>query len=425
MDGNGQRPAATLRLAYLIGTYPGLTTTFIDREIRTLRRWGVDLQIVAIHRPDNPAALSPEQKDLQEGAIYLLPAAPITLLLAHLYFLLARPLIYLRTLAFLVTRPHPSLGSRLRTVQHFGMAVYAAYLLRRRPLTELHAHFVDRTATLALVAARLLGIPYSLSIHAGADVFVHRVLVAEKIAEARHAVTCTLHNRTYLEQVLGVDLKDKISHVRHGLNLSLYRPQTRLSANGKPLILSVGQLAERKGFAQLIEVCSLLKAQGHEFRCEIVGEGPQRLRLERMIDALALRDTVALLGALPHGEVIKKYDEATLFALLCIVTAEGDMDGIPNVIAEAMAMRTPVVSTTVSAIPELVIDGVNGLLAPPGDATAAAAAIARLLDDPDLRTQLAGNARRTIEDTFDVDCNVRRFAAALWPAWFSDSPIDG
>jgi len=150
-----------------------------------------------------------------------------------------------------------------------------------------------------------------------------------------------------------------------------------------------------------------------------------RARLERMIDALALHDTVTLCGALRHGEVIKKYDDATLFALLCIVTAEGDMDGIPNVIAEAMAMRAPVVSTTVSAIPELVVDGVNGLLAPPGDATAAAAAIARLLDEPDLRQQLADNAQRTIEETFDVDCNVRRFAATLWPEWFTNLTIDG
>lgn len=423
--GNGRRPPETLRLAYLIGTYPGLTTTFIDREIRALRAWGVSLQIVAIHRPDNPATLSPDQSALQTGAIYLLPAAPITLLLAHLYFFLTRPLVYLRTLAFLATRPHPSPGSQMRTVQHFGMGVYAAYLLRDHSLTELHAHFIDRTATLALVAARLLGIPYSLSIHAGADVFVERVLADEKIGEARHAVTCTLHNRTYLEHVLGRDLQDKISHIRHGLNLSLYRPQAHRPANGKPLIVSVGQLAERKGFAQLIEVCSLLRARGYEFRCEIVGEGPQRARLERMIDALALHDTVTLCGALRHGEVIKKYDDATLFALLCIVTAEGDMDGIPNVIAEAMAMRAPVVSTTVSAIPELVVDGVNGLLAPPGDATAAAAAIARLLDEPDLRQQLADNAQRTIEETFDVDYNVRRFAATLWPEWFTNLTIDG
>ncbi len=184
-SGNERRPPETLRLAYLIGTYPGLTTTFIDREIRALRAWGVNLQIVAIHRPDNPAALSPDQNALQTGAIYLLPAAPITLLLAHLYFFLARPLVYLRTLVFLVTRPHLSLGSRLRTVQHFGMAVYAAYLLRDRSLTELHAHFIDRTATLALVAARLLGIPYSLSIHAFRDVFVERVRKREDRRTAR------------------------------------------------------------------------------------------------------------------------------------------------------------------------------------------------------------------------------------------------
>ncbi len=412
-----------LRLVYLIGSYPGLTTTFIDREIRTLRKWGVDLRIFAIHPPKADATLSADQRDLQNGIVYLLPAPPLTLLLAHLYFLLVRPLAYLRTFAYLTTRPHPSAHACLRTTQHFGVAVYAAYLLRRDPPAELHAHFVDRTATLALVASRLLGIPYSLSIHAGADVFVQRVLVAEKIAEARHAVTCTLHNRSYLEEALGQDLSHKISHVRHGLELNRYAPPQRPLHRARPLILSVGQLAPRKGFAQLVETCAKLRAQGYSFDCHIVGQGPQQAELEALIDAFDLHDMVTLCGALRHEDVIRQYQEASLFALLCIVTPEGDMDGIPNVIAEAMALAVPVVSTQVSAIPELVTDGVNGLLTAPGDTDAAATAIARLLDDPVLAARLALAARESILATFNVEDNVRRFAVTLWPEWFDETPM--
>ncbi len=423
-----QRPnAAALRLVYLIGTYPGLTTTFIDREVRVMRQWGVDLQIVAIHRPAAGVPLSPEQQALQQGITYLLPAKVLPLLLAHLFFLLTRPHIYGGTLGYLLTRPHPSHKARLKTVMHFGVAVYGAFLLRKRTFYELHAHFVDRTATIALVAARLLRKPYSLSIHAGADVFVEPVLLREKIQEARHAVTCTLYNRTHIEALLQQDLRHKITHVRHGLELAHYHPAPEAPqprpANGRPLILSIGQLAERKGFAQLVRTCAKLRDQGYAFECHIVGEGPQRGALEALIDELSLGDRVTLCGAMGHGDVIQKCREATLFALLCVVTSSGDVDGIPNVIAEAMAMALPVVSTPVSAIPELVRHGVNGLLVPPNDIDAAAAAMARLLDDPALRHELVLNGRETVLATFDVERNVRRFAATLWPEWFTDFPL--
>lgn len=413
-----------LKLIYLIGTYPGLTTTFIDREIRVMRQWGVDLQIMAIHQPAPTVTLSPEQVALQQGTIYLLPAKVGLVILAHLYFALLRPFTYVGTFAYLATRPHPSLKARLKTIGHVGMAVYAAYLLRKQAFHELHAHFVDRTATIALVVGRLLRKPYSLSIHAGADLYVEPVLLREKLAEARHAVTCTHFNQTHIEKLVGPEVVNKITHVRHGLELARYAPPCCAGedrhSQSKPLILSVGQLAERKGFAQLVQTCAKLKAQGYDFQCHIVGQGPQRPQLEALIDKYGLQETVQLCGPLRHEEVIEKCKAATLFALLCVVTREGDVDGIPNVIAEAMAMQLPLVSTVVSAIPELVVDGENGLLVPPGDIDAAAAAIARLLDDECLRGKLRSNGRKTILESFDVEQNVRRFASTLWPEWFDD-----
>jgi glycosyltransferase involved in cell wall biosynthesis len=377
---------------------------------------------MAIHRPPANTALSQEQLELQQGATYLLPANAFILLFAHLYFVTTHPGIYAGTLVFLLTRPHPSLKARAKTLMHFGLGVYAAYLLLQRDFYELHAHFVDRTATIALIAARLLGKSYSLSIHAGADIYVEPTLLREKIVEARHAVTCTLYNRSYIETLLGKNLSQKITHIRHGLELARYRP-VQNSPTRKPLILSVGQLAERKGFAQLIECCARLKEQGYDFQCQIVGQGPQRGNLEELIAGLSLQDTVSLCGALRHEDVIQKCNDATLFALLCTVTKNGDVDGIPNVIAEAMAMKLPVVSTTVSAIPELVRDGVNGLLVPPNDVDAAVAAIARLLKDQALRGELAKNGQDIVLETFDVEQNVQRFAATLWPKWFAESPL--
>ncbi len=406
-----------LRLIYIIGTYPLLTTTFIDREITTLRRWGVDLQVVAMRRPEAEAPLSQEQRELQRGVLYLLPVAWPALIAAHLHFALARPGRLLATLAYLLSRPHPSARARLKTLLHFGEGVYAAYLLRGRQFHELHAHFVDRAATVALVAARLLDRPYSLSIHAAADIFVSPVLLGEKLAGARRAVTCTEYNRAHLAALLGPELGARVSRVYHGLDLARYRPAPA-PAGGPPLIVAVGQLVERKGFAQLIGACRALRDRGYAFECQIVGRGPQREALEALIARLDLGGQVALRGALCHEEVIALYRRATIFALPCVRSRDGDLDGIPNVIAEAMAMGLPVVSTSVSAIPELLQDGVGGLLVPPGDERALAEALAGLLDDPARRAELGRRGRQAVLASFDVEANVRRFAATLWPEWF-------
>ncbi|MDY6876431.1 MAG: glycosyltransferase family 4 protein [Chloroflexota bacterium] len=418
-DNSVEKP---LRLIYVVGTYPSLTVTFIDREINILRRSGVDLQVMAVRRQTADIPLSANQRALQESVIYLLPANWSSVIISQLYFAILHPGRYFRTLFYLLTRPHPRgkaryLTPRFMTFLHFIEGVYAAHLLRRRQFEELHAHFVDRAATIVLVASRLLEKPYSLSIHAGPDIFVNPVLLREKILGARHVATCTLYNKSYVEAIIGQDLSGKISHIHHGLDLALYHPGSPVP-NGQPLILSVGQLTERKGFVPLIKGCRALRDQGHNFTCQIVGQGPQRQELEILIKQLALEDTVTLCGALRHEEVIKKYSQATMFVLPCIMSKIGNLDGIPNVLAEAMAMQVPVISTNISGIPELVKDQVNGLLTAPGDNAALVNAMAQLLNDPALRERLGQNGRQAVVEKFDVERNVRQFAATLWPDWF-------
>lgn len=421
MSANGQTRSTLhkpLALTYIIGSYPGLTKTFIDREITMLRAWGVDLQVLAIRRPPVDTPLSADQQRLQDGVVYLLPVAWLTLVLSQMYFALLHGRRYWGTLAYLLTRPHRSMRARTMTVVHFGEGVYAAYLLRTRPLHELHAHFVDRAATVALVIGRLLAKPYSVSIHAGPDIFVEPVLLREKVLHARHVATCTLFNKITVEQIAGQDLRDKISHIHHGLDLRKYQPADA-PPTGHPLILSVGQLAPRKGFACLVRACADLKARGYAFCCDIVGQGPQYDELRALIDELNLNDAVVLCGALPHEQVVDKYREATMFVLPCLRSRDGDMDGFPNVLGEAMAMQVPVVSTDLSAIPELLTDQVNGLMVPSGNQNALVEAMARLLDDPALRQQLGAQGRTSIIDRFDVEQNVRRFATTLWPECFA------
>lgn len=415
-----------LRLVYVIGTYPLLTMTFVDREIKMLRQWGVDLQILAVRRQDASIPLSTDQQEiLQKGIIYLLPVSWLSFFISQFFFALLRPNRYFKTLMYLLTRPHPRRGEsryltpRFMTFLHFIEGVYAAYMLRAGSFEELHAHTADRAATVALVVSRLLDKPYSLSIHAGHDIFVNPILLGEKIVGARHVATCTAYNKSYLESFIGQDLSYKVSHIRHGLDLGKYQPQPS-SSNGRLRILSVGRLSEKKGFVYLIKACRTLKDQGYDFTCHIIGEGPQRPQLEDLIRQLSMEDTVILRGVLSHEDVIKNYQQATMFVLPCVRSKDGDMDGIPNVLAEAMAMQVPVVSTNISAVPELIDDQINGLLTSPGDDEALAVAMARLFDDSALRKNLAQNGRQSIIDTFDVNRNVRKFAIALWPDWFPD-----
>lgn len=405
------------RLVYIIGTYPLLTTTFIDREILQLRQWGVDIQVASIRRPPPDVPLSDTQLELQKDVLYLLPVNIFILALSHLYFAFTRPRAYLGSLFYLLTRAHPGFGERIKTLLHFGEGVYAAYLLREQDFRELHAHFIDRAATLTLVIGRLLGKPYSMSIHAAEDIFVHPILLDEKIEAARHVATCTQFNKMHIETLIGRNLEGKVSHIPHGLDINKYQPNG-LDLPEIPFILAVGQLSERKGFSYLLQACHILKNHGVRFKCQIIGKGSQLQSLTDMIASLSLEDCVTLCGALPHEEVIDRYKKASMFVLPCVQSVDGNMDGIPNVLLEAMAMKLPVISTRVSAIPELIVDNVNGVLVEPEDPDELARAIQTLIESPQEAILLGRYGRESVMAEFDVASNVWRFATTLWPEWF-------
>lgn len=394
---------STRRIAYVVGTYPLLTTTFIDREIGLLRRLGLEVDVVALRRPHGP--LSPEQQHAVEDIRYVLPVSLGHLVRSHLPFLLGRPMTFWHTLLHLLTRPHPNLRSRLKTVLHFGEGVHVAHLLRSGRHDHIHAHFVDRATTVALVAGRLLGLPFSATAHAN-DIYVAPMLLPEKLAEARFVVTCTQYNARHLRSVAdGPDVD--IVCIHHGLDLTRYEPNGAVPRR-RPLILAVGQLKEKKGLAYLVDACAILRDRGYDFTCRIVGEGRDRSALESRIRDRGLTDVVELTGALDHPEVVAQYRAATVFTLPCVTGADGDRDGIPNVILEAMAMERPVVSTRHSGIPEAVADGVTGLLVQPGDAGALADALGRLLDDERLGRDMGRRGRERVAQLFDIETNVRK-----------------
>jgi glycosyltransferase involved in cell wall biosynthesis len=405
--------ARRLRLVYIIGTYPSLTTTFIDREVLLLNEMDAGPDIISVRRPE--PSQSPRGQQALPRITYLLPCGLWRLIASHARFAVLHPVKYLGTLCFLLTMRHPDWKARLMTLLHFGEGVVAAGYIQRLEANHIHAHFVDRAATLAMTASRLLDIPYSLTAHAN-DIYVRPIMLDEKIGGAVFAATCTRYNKEHLVRTLRGRAGSNVHCIYHGLDTGKYKPG-ETAPEVPPLLIAVGQLKEKKGFTHLLSACRLLRDRGYDFQCQIVGDGPLRSELQNRIHQLDLNATVRLLGALSHSEVVEKYSQASIFTLPCVVAPDGDRDGIPNVILEAMAMGLPVVATSHSGIPEVVVSGVNGLLVPPADETALADALAELLDHPAQRRLFGQNARRTVIDRFDVASNACKLLKQFITSW--------
>ena len=392
--------AGALRVGYVTECYP----TFIVNEVAALRKLGAHVTLLAAFRP--VAEADPEKDALRRESRYF-PPRYAGVVGANLRFLATRPLAYLGLAGELLLRRE--------SLRLLVLAAYHAGVVLREGLEHLHATFGTRTTTLALATARLAGIDYSFSTHAY-DVFNANPSLVWKTAGARFMRTIADFNRSYLlESYPGLDAA-KIRVLHLGVDTKALAPANGADATaGPPRLLSVASLIRQKGHAPLLEALALLAARGLRLPCELIGEGPQRAALEEQARSLGLADSVAFLGNRPHAEVRQRLAAAQLFVLPCIdLRGQGEhVDGIPVALMEAMAMGLAVVSTRVSGIPELIEDGVSGLLVPERDAAALAEALARLAADAALRASLGRAARRRVEERFDLETNTARLAELL------------
>lgn len=356
-----------LKVGYVLKRFPRLSQTFVLHELLELRRQGVEPVIIA-QKGAESEPVQPQYAEL-DAPVYYLPAS---------------------------AEPTPQ-------------AALIAPLVRQLGLVHLHAHFATWAAGTASALSAITGLPYSFTAHAH-DIFhasVDRPALAKTIAAARFVVTVSDYNRAYLRALLA-------EHGQAGTIVRLYNSIdfTRFGPAAGPrepdLVVGVGRLIEKKGFADLIDACRMLAAQGRPVRCLIVGEGPARAALERQIAQAGLHEHVRLLGALPQPVVLCLVARAAVFALPCVVGADGDRDGLPTVLLEAIALGTPVISTAIVGIPELIAHEHSGLLVSEHDPRSLACAIARLLDAPALQRQLAHAALVRARADFNLATNVRR-----------------
>lgn len=425
------------RIAYVLKAFGRTSETFITNEIYLLEQLGLKLQLFSLKSLSgqkqhgrlsaiqSPVMQLPETGELSGVSLltWLARNGPL-FSAAHRRLAARAPLTYVGALWEAVRmsfryRETSWAAPRKVFIKEFLQGGFIADAVLAMPdIAHLHAHFCHGATTVTMFAARLSGLPFSFTAHAK-DIYLAELnpgdLLPLKMERARFVVTCTGANKQHLDGRRSGKAA-AVHAIYHGLDTSLFAPASGPKAS-PPRILSVGRFVEKKGFTYLVEACARLRDRGLPFECVIVGgaDAYQKQVEERIAD-LRIGSHVKLLNAVTQEELRDIYAQSSIFALPCQVLDNGDRDGIPNVLAEAMAMKLAVVSTNISGIPEIVTSGANGLLVPPQDAAALAGALTSLLESPALRLQLGEAARATILEVFDSRTNTMTLAQLFFEA---------
>jgi glycosyltransferase involved in cell wall biosynthesis len=393
-------------LAVVVNGFPRLSETFVLQELLELERRGVRLHLFALRRPEEivqQAALSELRATVEYLPEGVVPHQRTRVRLAHTALLLQRRLGYVNGYSDVLASPEytRSLGER---------AVLLAHRLARLGSPPLYIHFAHKPATIGRFAALLAGVPYGLSAHAKDIWLTPDDELARKVKDASVVMTCTEQGRTNVERL--AEGQTPVHLVYHGVDL---HDRTRASqrAEASPRLLAVGRLVEKKGHETLLLAAAELRDRGLEFSLRLVGEGPEWPRLQRLVHELRLGDRVVFLGPLSELEVRAEYENADIFALPCRKLPNGDQDGLPNVILEAMAHGIPVASTRLDGIAEAIVDGESGLLADQDDPAAFADRLGRLIADVAFRERIGEAGQKRVADRFERSANLPGVVKAL------------
>lgn len=388
-----------MKVAYILKRYPRYSETFIVNEILAHEAAGLEVEIFAL-RP-------PTDTHFQDAISRV--RAPVN----YVAYSGVRAPDFWRTMDE-VSEVLPDFFSNLEHAKgEEGRDVYQAMevarLAKERGIDHLHAHFGTSAAAVARMAARFSGVPYTFTAHAK-DIFhesVEHEDLAGKLREAATVVTVSDYNIAYLQDEYG-DSAASTVRLYNGLDLEKFSFGEK-EDSGNPHVVAVGRFVEKKGFSDLLEAAVILKERGSEMKFTFVGSGELEAELRAQRSRLGLEDDVAMPGPMPQRDVMEIVRGATIFAAPCVIGEDGNRDGLPTVLLEAMALGTPCISTDVTGIPEVVRDGETGVIVPQHDPDSLADALQNLADDAGLRERYSRAARELIESEFDIVRN----AAAL------------
>jgi glycosyltransferase involved in cell wall biosynthesis len=387
-------------VAYLLERFPSFGQTFCYREVAELERQGTKVHVYSIRRPvDEP------KQDWDEQ--------------------LVRRVHYLPEEKALVREVDQAMregkvpGAAREALEKWGrqsdflrlyQAIYVGQRLQQDGVRRLHAHFAGMAARTAFWINQFFGIPYSFTAHAN-DIFAPRdfvVSLAKLLESAVAVVTVSEYSAEFLRNRFPAAAA-KVHRIYNGVDLSRFHPVD--FGSGTPAIVSIGRLIKKKGFADLISACRLLKPRGRDFVCEIIGEGPLEPALRSQIAKDDLESRVKLVGPQTQSQIALRLSHATIFALPCTREEGGGMDNLPTVIMEAMAAGLPVISTPLAGVPEMVENDVNGLLVPEHDPAAVAAAMEYLIAHPEQARRFGDCGRTIARERFSIETSARALRA--------------
>jgi len=383
------------RVLYVLSRFPCYDEAFLLREIHAVAE-RLDTWVFSL-RPSRDPVVHDEARALAPRTLSVAFLLSPRIVCAHLRLLRRGPRRYAVALGRLLAGNWRSPEFLLKNLAFFPKAGWLADWAMENGVTHLHAGWATYPASVALLVSDITGLPFSFSGHAH-DIYLDTTQLAEKLRRAEFVTTCTASNAVYLRSLVPERAAESVAVVRHGINLSRFG---RAPVGEPPLrILSVGTLHPHKGFAYLLDALQLLAEEGRDFHCTIVGGGPLEADLRRRAARAGLTGRVTLAGALAQADVISRYARSSVFVLM----AQPEWHwGVPNVIVEALASGNAVVTTRFGSVEELIEDGVTGLLLPPRDPAALAAALRRLDGDEALRRRLAAAGRAIVAREYDLD----------------------
>lgn len=403
-------------IAYLTGEYPRATDTFIQREVAALRDLGTEIITCSIRRTASEHHVGPEQREEARRTYYVLAdvSSPLRLLRAHMGALFRAPGKYLSALALAYKTSPPGVKALLYQLIYFLEAVTLADHLKRNGVVHLHNHIATASCTVAMLASAVSGIPYSYTIH-GPGIFFEPMhwRIDEKTARASFVSCISDFCRSQVMMFSAREHWSKLHVVHCGVDPERYA-DTQRRRSGQHLLF-VGRLAGVKGVSVLLEALEHIRPTFSDLRLTMIGDGPERRELEAEVEKRGMKEMVKFAGYRSQDEVARALQEADMLVLPSFA------EGVPVVLMEAMAARIPVVATRVAGIPELVEDGVSGLLVPPGDSGALANAIAELLNDPARRDRMGEAGLAKVAAEFNLDREAA-WLGTLFQAYLNGQP---
>lgn len=388
------------QFAYVFERFPSYVQTFCYREIAELDRQGEAPPIFSIRTPDKEPPQDWDEKIV--ARVQYLPGEPQ--LVGEIERTLKRKERNQEIVELVAEWGRRS--DFLRLYQ----AIYVGSRLQKLGINHVHAHFAGMAARTAFWINKFFGVPFSFTAHAN-DIFVlqeFEIDLEKLIGAASAIVAVSDYAENFLKERFSANAA-KIHRIYNGLDLSKFKRAAFV--NAVPTIVSVGRLIDKKGFADLISACDLLKKRGHDFHCEIIGEGPLENDLRTQI--AELKSQVNLAGPKTQAQIVQQLAEASVFALPCVVDPDGARDNLPTVIMEAMAAGLPVVSTTVGGIAEMVVQSETGFLVEPHNPVALADAIEKVIVDPALARRLGQAGYERAQQLFSIERNVRELRELL------------